>query len=269
MNHTQEQVHTAYDNLPESLREFLFSSKTADAIDAISTENHLSEEKAQVVWRTTATVILGLTHPEDLQKYIADDAQIDPRVAKTIADAIKTKILPQMAEALNKQHSFGLATPQPQAAPIHPSINQDVPVNASRASSFDQQSPPLPQGSPAPQQATPFVIHEHTPIEKITSAEDNKYEGGLVRPSFFTPPGGDVPSEENTVARLEIGSPEIQEGPSTTRVGKESARVVHYSAPQTPADPFSGAVNIPQTKPVVEKKDVPQDNVVNLKDLPQ
>lgn len=266
---TKEQVHVAYDNLPEGLREFLFSSKTVDAIDIISAENHLSAERAQIVWRVTATVILGLTHPEDLQKHIAEDAQIDPRVAKAIADAIKTKILAQISDALNKQHGFGLTTPQPQTPPNNPPISQDIPVNVQRTSLPSQQPPTPPQGVSAPQQASPFVIHEHTPVEKITSVEGNKYEGGLVHPSFFTSPGGDIPSEETTVARLEIGSPETQEEAQTTRVGKENARVVHYSAPQTPADPFSGAASIPQTEASAEKKNVPLDNVVNLKDLPQ
>ena len=66
-----------------------------------------------------------------------------------------------------------------------------------------------------------------------------------------------------------MGDERTSSEPSTVRMGKEQAKIVHYSAPEAPANPFSGIQNMPQTKPAVEKKDVPQSNVVNLKDLPQ
>ncbi len=287
---TKEQIHTSYDALPESLREHINSNESVDRVRDIAKSHHLIDERANQVASVVGYLILGLIHPEDLQKAIAEEAQIDPRVAKEITDAINAKVIPPMAEELNKHHGFHIATPHRSALsqstlPTPPIIEGGGPPQKTSPETEEAQPAPptLQQQTPPPtdippaaqvmqQEASPFVMHEHQGQDQASSPQGSGYEGGLVRPSFYSPDGTTQQATPLT-ARLEIGGDSNPDEPHTVRLGKEDARVVHYSAPQTPADPFApkNTSSSPQPQPEQPKqgKEVHPDNVVDLKDLPQ
>jgi len=257
------------------------SIEITNTVGEISKRAHLDTNKEQQLYKLIGYIILGLIHPEDLDEDITEDLKIDPRLAKELTQKIKIKVLAPIANDLNEAHGFHLTptdpveklkvekelsdnnTPEPKPSPRTeapkeqetPQEVETVPVN--RAETQKEEQPTN----------TPVVIHQHE-----TGRENDGqsgYPGGLVRPSFYKPPSNTLDESDTPQARLEIGqqSPSIQ---PITKVGKEHARVVHYEIPKTPQNPF--------TKPMQEKKEdsnekenkeVPDSNVVNLKDLPK
>jgi|SRR3989338_4522268 len=259
----------AYDNLPNELKAILESEKFNASLNTIIGNNHISGHRASGIRKIVAGMIFGVVHPEDLPKEIVHEAGLDQRLASSIADEIKIKLLLPVAKLLNETHGFHLQLPQTPTPTFTPRTEEanSVRINKPQEKSAVPETPELKQQvAPGP---TPFVLHEHPTDQQVENATP-KYEGGLVRPSFYATPGGEITHNETPRAHLELGVSDVEDEPQTTRVGKESARIVHYDAPEVSADPFSGATNIsPQTKPTIDKKDVPPSNVVNLKDLPQ
>ena len=132
---------------------------------------------------------------------------------------------------------------------------------------------------PAEPLASPLVLHEHEDIESARGTIN--YTENLTRPSFHISGDYGARAEEYAepapAARLELGAqtePGAYIEPKTARVGREEAKIIHYSAPDAQTDPFSRAPEptvrlTPKSTPQPPKPNVPLDNVVNLKDLPK
>lgn len=264
---TREEITQRLDSLPEDIKNVFLSPDSVDIVSDVTARQHLDLDKENVIFFLVGCVLLGFLHPEDLVREISERTKIDKRIAKEIADEISIKILAPIASSLNQTHGFHLAVPPAAQAISRPPARPD-----------ESPVPTVPQLKETPRETNPaaeepatkpLVLHEHAPSE-TPSPKDGEYEGGLLRPSFYTPPGGDAQSTDTPRAHLEIGTPDIQGEPQTARVGKEQARIVHYAAPDAPADPFANRpVPPPQAKPVINKTDIPQNNVVDLKNLPQ
>ncbi|MBI3088893.1 MAG: hypothetical protein HYY99_01405 [Candidatus Colwellbacteria bacterium] len=116
----------------------------------------------------------------------------------------------------------------------------------------------------------PFILHEEQ-SPPAGGERTRPKEEGLVRPTFYEPEIGSMKYEERninepTVARLEIGG--LEEQKKKPRVGKTEEpkmRVVHYSGPQTPVDPFAPQQEIASPPPT----EIHPENIVDLKDLPK
>ncbi|MDP3953552.1 MAG: hypothetical protein Q8P99_01905 [bacterium] len=283
---TAEEFAQTYDGLPESLKAAINSDTIDITLNAILKRNRLVDSKAVEVRRITAAVFLGLVHPEEIASEIVDRAHVDLRFAKEISNEIETKILSRIADDLNKAHGFHIPLPTtapgataPQPAELAKPQFEPEEVDAQEVSQVPAPAQPLTapetpvQPNEAPPSApTPFVLHERPNAQQVQPSEQI-YEGGLVRPSFFRPNSGALPREEDVpTARLEIGGEGQEDVPQTAKVGKEEARVVHYSAPETQVDPFAAAPPQPPEEKPIEKKDeknIPPENVIDLKDLPK
>lgn len=275
----QEILAQKINSLEGPLREFYFSEEGLNKVLVLVEKYHLSEEKIRILVELTGQVILGVINPDILSREIVDKAHVDQRVANDLASDIKIGVFSPIAHELNKKYGFHLAMPDPvQAAEVQkqvqhpPSREEEAPPPKGGGVSKKPAPQPQPAPKPAPQQPKapptpqgPAVIHQH---EETQTEGESGYPGGLVRPSFYEAPGSTSPADDSgatPAARLEIGSAPNAPQP-TTKIGKEDARVVHYDTPDAPENPFSGSQPPPQPKP---KKEVPNSNVVNLKDLPQ
>jgi len=299
---TKEEINQKIDILPETLREILYSPELLEKVEAITTAHHLNEEKMRLVAGVLLRLITGYIYPEDLAKELTSRLQVDKRVAEDVAKEIRIKILYPIAEDLRTTHGFHI---EGAPAPAQPTVSQVVQqVAPSPSAPPDEElaaAPPTavlslaptlePEETilkphlqkeefPAEPLVSPFILHEHEDVE--ATQETIHYTENLARPSFHAPEdygtrAGEY-AEPAPAARLELGTqtkPEIYIKPKTTRIGKEEAKIVHYTAPDVQADPFSKTPE-PATKPAppkpapqAPKPSVHPDNIVNLKDLPK
>jgi len=160
----------------------------------------------------------------------------------------------------------------PPAPPVEPLAPTQPPPPA--PPSAEPQMPPTPEPPQKTQDPAPFIIHEEEGLEPLASGEN----APLSRPHFFKSTAGGGGEDEAVAARLEIGEVEEEQvGPEVGRTEKEDIRVVNYESPDIKVNPFSRQNAAPPapTPPAKEKsikdelKDVSENNIVNLKDLPK
>ena len=279
----KQQVSERYDNLTDQLREMLASDKTVDTLWLIGEVHHLSEERIKKLAGVIGYIILGLVHLEDLAKEIAIEADVDRRLAKEIAREIELKILnPIMPQLQQLYHHGSAGTVAPPAgtaaAPPQPAIMRPVFAPGGQEAPVVERSSLRGEAGASPD--APFILHE----EQKETEQARPNDEALVRPSFYDP-STDRGQEEQarwnerpTAARLEIGGVEEvrKEGPKVGKTEESPIRVVHYSGPQTPVDPFgSQAPDAGHPPREAEKRktepprDIHPENIVDLKDLPK
>ncbi|MEX2054101.1 MAG: hypothetical protein WD883_00960 [Candidatus Colwellbacteria bacterium] len=284
---TLEETAKLYDNLPQPIKYALDSEKFSVAVDQITEKHHLGWDRSGKVRFLVAGVLFGSVHPEDLVERISSEVGVDPRVARDLSGSIERRILAPLAQSLNETHGFHLVVPAANLGPATQQLNELTKPQLQPEEGDQLAAPTTPPQLNAkpdgqivdtpkqPSAPTPFVLHEHQSNGQSPD-QTQQYEGGLVRPSFFEPTSGaSYENESAPSARLEIGSQNQDGTNQTARVGKEEANIVHYSAPDTPADPFAAQPpKPPQAKPEAKphedgEKNVPPENVIDLKDLPK
>ena len=248
-----------YDALPESLREAFLSDENVNMLWVIGEAHHLSGERIQKIAGVVGYAVLGLIHLEDISKEIVVEAGVDKRLADELAREIKLKILNPIIPHLQQLHHYGSPN-SPQAAPPQAEIMR-------------------PSFAPPVSSDRPFILHEEQiyPPSAAGGGEGQARprEETLMRPSFYeeiSDKRQGTRAEEPAAARLEIGglmdstsSPQASlEEPQVGKTETEKVRVVHYSGPQTPVDPFS-----PGVRSAEPPKDIHPENIVDLKDLPK
>lgn len=262
---SEEKFIERYDALPEALRQIILSDESINTLQIISRAHHLGEERIKKVAGVVGYIFLGLIHIEDFAKEIAAETNIDRRLANEIAREVKLKILSPVIPEIQKLYHYGATgtTAAREATPAQPEILR--PAFA---------PPPSDIRSDAP-----FILRkESEEAERVRPRDET-----LMRPSFYEGASGGMNQEarsmnEGSVARLEIG-PSVGSGqekrkePQVGRTEEPEIRVVHYSGPQTPVDPFApqqmanGAEQM--AEPQQPPKDIHPENVVDLKDLPK
>ncbi len=174
---TQEQIGQRWDSLPDEIRELVFSDVAADFIDKTCQEEHLPKEKISDVSRVTGYVLYGFIHPEDLPKELANELQIDSRVATAIAQKINDRIFTPLGSLIDNLYApispLGTAPVVPQIIEaVDPAkadapkiISTGVPVSAPVASPI-----PRPTPTPAPAPVVPKPNLAAAGWSKLTSA---------------------------------------------------------------------------------------------------
>lgn len=274
-----EKRQERYDAVSQSLRDALNSETIDGLLWLIAEVHHLGEERTFKLVRIYGLIVLGFIHPQDLQKEIVSELQIDKRLADEIAHELQVKILnplmPEINAAFN-YHITGIAAPRAAStAPL--SLTQPEIIRPSFAPG--EQEREARERELEVNQARPFILHE----EQKETESVRPIDETLVRPTFYDPPSREVlerqigqeASGRPMAARLEIGG--VEEGseaePRVGRTETEKIRVVHYSGPQTSIDPFAPQQRAGDKEQKVDpqplSKDIHPENVVDLKDLPK
>src|SRR3989338_3448537 len=225
---TKEEYYAAYEKLTPVLKDAFESPDIAETIESACQQNHLDYNRTNAVLSLFGNMLLGFTHPEDLAKCISELTKIDIRISEAIAKDIRAKILPALANDLVKLYGYhinGISKDIFTAAMPHPTQDEKASTFPVLITKIVETPIRVANNNIKATVESPFILHANPqPEGGIMTAEDNY--SGLVRPTFYAPPSGDISENETPRARLEIGTPNIQEEPQTARIGKESARVV-------------------------------------------
>ncbi len=270
-----QQVKTRLRTIPENLREVFYSPQTAEAIDRIGMENHLSDNKVSAVAEAAGLALLGFIHAEELTGEIQGRAQVDARVAQGLAASLQNRILNSIRADLDKIY-----------APVgeEPARVEDISKPVAVAGTPPAAAPPAPMPAPRPGGLAPKPFLDLTQLSKPAPV------GGVPVPP--TAPTGKVSpmaasflrqkAESQTVKtgegfKLKLDMPlpptstpgafsrpaQLEIGQQPTGASKESqvssvesapARTVHYSQWRTPlqapAPPDASAAPKPAPMPI-------------------
>lgn len=282
---TPEKKKERYEALPIHLREYMTSLEISELIAEIAASQHLTDEKARQASMAIGAVFLGFLQPEHLAKEIEERTGLKKDHAEHIAEAIQRKIIAPILPDLQRLYGWGIAGALQPAPPREPASQGEVEETAPAVPPPIEAPPPPPPPKPGSQPETvppivrrpepegteskssPYLLHQQKEVVERVSKPAG--ENTLMRPYFFEPAAGTKKEEAPTEARLEFGGFNESEGeggePVVGKAGEQKPRIVNYSTPKTDLDPF-GRVGIGGDDK--GSKDVPPDNIVDLKKPP-
>lgn len=148
-NYTDQQITEMYENLPQDLRDAIFSVGTNNVVQEIGGKYKLMIDKVGILGNETGMVMLGVTHPNDFIANLARRLEVDKQTAHDIAQDINQQIFQKVRESLRKVHGMGdekeASQPIPKA-PLAASITgTGMPPAATGAAAGANQTPPPPK----------------------------------------------------------------------------------------------------------------------------
>ncbi len=105
-NYTDQQIAQMYDNLPEDLKDSIFSVDTTSVANEIGRKYGLAIDKIGDLANETGMVMLGVTHPNEFIGNLADRLEVDKEKARAIAQEINEQIFKKVRESLRKIHNI-------------------------------------------------------------------------------------------------------------------------------------------------------------------
>lgn len=83
--YTSEELWKLYEKIPQELKEAIFSEKTSEIIWDICLRNEVEDERISEIALYTGRVLLGILPPDEFQKTLEKEINIQKEVAKNIA----------------------------------------------------------------------------------------------------------------------------------------------------------------------------------------
>ena len=105
-NFTEEQIAQMYDNLPEDLKEAVFSVDMSEVVEKIGRGHQLAIDKIGDLANETGMVMLGVTHPDEFIGNLAERLEVDKEKARGIAQEINEQIFKKVRDSLRKIHNM-------------------------------------------------------------------------------------------------------------------------------------------------------------------
>ncbi len=278
INISKQQKMDRWDNLPDNLKQALFSEQNSTILWRICENQHLPADRISAIAVVTGYVILGFIHAEDLAKEIKDELGINQEIANVIALEIDRKIFGPIRNDLEKVYSMPVEEKETEAetldlrkktaeqrlgevvAPasgagisgkteVKPVIEEPVSAGTEKPKIVSAEEKPVQiekgkEGLPAeaPAEAGPMIIHKEAEFKPLSA--DKKSLGGLF--GFLKKDKERKPEAVSAAkAQIELGNQPL------TGQGLESE--------QQPAEMKS---------PKVAKTEIPKVRVVHYSDVP-
>ena len=159
---TRKQLNERWDILPQILKDALFSEEKADRLWKVCENEHIPQEKINIIAILTGDVILGFLRFDDLDEAIRDDVGLDYKLAQQLAETINKKIFFNIKDEINKNYS--------------PLEKGDGPKTTSTEEEIvDLRIKPTTKGELSPDEEKPLIIHQETQLKPTIT----KSLGGL------------------------------------------------------------------------------------------
>ena len=289
-----EQIKKKYENLPEVLKNALFSASNADKIWQISNNFKINDaNQIAAIGKLAGWVIMGLIKIEESAKTIQGDLNLDADIASLIAKELESKIFAPLKGEINKLTASSLNSLSEEiryrvTGDILKSNQSTSPlIQINRVEITPPPTPPpapekpkvaltpqpaIPQQSNAQTQNAPVMIYKKEEPKPLAASIKTQIRGEMTADT--------KPEIKQTPARVEIG-PEAetltsgtkkepfgaaQDKPFIARTPQpEFPKVVHYTDFKTPIN-GQGQVAAPIT-PVAVKPETAAPQTEEVVDL--
>jgi len=105
---TKEQLEEKYKNLPDDVKQTIFSTHVEDIVGEVGKKYSLHIDQMGEVIEEVELVMLGVNHPKDFIEHLGERLGIEDREKiRAIADEINGKIFRSIRESLKKVHGGG------------------------------------------------------------------------------------------------------------------------------------------------------------------
>lgn len=111
--HSIELAQKHYEDLPQILKEALFSTNIAEQMHEIGKKFGLTIEKTGIIAEETGYIMLGLARPDEFVANLSGGLGVDTDKAQEIAAEINHQIFFPLREELKRTHSFDMGASSP------------------------------------------------------------------------------------------------------------------------------------------------------------
>jgi hypothetical protein len=283
---SKQQALNRWDTLPNNLKEALFSEYNTETLWRICENQHLSDDKIEIVATLAGDVILGFLHPEDLAQEIRKDVNIVPEIAGAIASEINRKIFAPIRADLEKVYappSGEIEIEEVEAEKREPEIveNEKPVLTEIRKPEapikiIEEEQPKIiaPEEKPAEEKkeepieqqsaeqmssAEPLILHKETELKPLSETKKSlKSSGGLFGFLKKKEKTEEIKPVKAEVEGIETKPPKIEEiKPVETKV-----KVVNYAEEQQSANREAQSAEQKQTE---QKQGI--DEIIDLSKL--
>ena len=101
---TEEQILEKYEQLPEDLKEAIFSVEMTEAIKGIGAKYKLAIDKIGALANESGMVMFGATRPKDFVSNLMSRLGVNMETANKIASDVNSQVFLKVRESLKKLH---------------------------------------------------------------------------------------------------------------------------------------------------------------------
>jgi len=105
-DYTPEEIDKILQNLPEELKEAVFSMETADAIWNVCIKQKIADERMTKIAEYTGYVLMGLLSPQEFQEVLKRELKIETATAKKVTQEINRFIFYPVKPALEQLYKM-------------------------------------------------------------------------------------------------------------------------------------------------------------------
>lgn len=220
--YTQQELNSHYSQLPEVLKDAMFSADVAEKIYQIGERSSFNETQISAMAEETGYLILGVTEPKEFVKNLADRVGVGEDAARIAARELNAQIFVPLREALK-------SVPRVDAAQAPEGVPQYMPPQ--HATTPPAMPPPVPAPSQAPKPTPPPPPSQiFAPGVERPAEESTKTWGGKPPPQPAPPPN--LPTRE----------PEVEPIPVINQPIDLRRKEIEEMAPPRPPVPFQQPV---------------------------
>jgi len=106
--YTSQQIEQALKNLPEELKEAVFSMETADAIWNACTRQKIIDERMTKIAEYTGYVLMGLMLPQEFEQILQKEIKLSKRTTEELSREINRFIFYPVEAALEKLYKIDI-----------------------------------------------------------------------------------------------------------------------------------------------------------------
>ena len=110
-DYTQEEIDKILQNLPEELKEAVFSMETADAIWNACIKQKIIDERMAKIAEYTGYVLMGLLSPQEFQEALEKELKIETATTKKVVQEINRFIFYPVKPALEQLFKIEITPP--------------------------------------------------------------------------------------------------------------------------------------------------------------
>ena len=120
MKYTKEQLDKIYENLPEELKEAIFSVETAEEIGETCKSYEITDERVGKVAKLAGHVLMGLLLPKEFAETLTQEIKLPKVFAQAISRNLNRLVFYPVKPALEQLHQIEIkveakvVTPKPE-----------------------------------------------------------------------------------------------------------------------------------------------------------
>jgi len=127
--YTQDELLDKYEDLPDNLKEALFSVDNAKVMQDVGKQNSLTVAQVGTLAQEAGYIMMGISPTKDFIPRLSENLGIDKERARKIAHEVNDKIFSKVRESLKEVHGMTPSSPRPgseQAAKEMPKREEEL-----------------------------------------------------------------------------------------------------------------------------------------------